>query len=701
MRRLVHGSFGGAVLAASIVLSLTVVLPAAGWLVQIDGAQSEHDEARALALDNRGYVFAGGGIEDGGDFWLVAKFAPGDGQELWRAKVSAGLPFPFGEQLNHLAVDAGGDAIAVGHMKGDDQDFAVVKLRGTDGHELWRTTLDEPAIASREMATRVATDANGDVFAAGTAGPGGTSSWLIAKFRGSDGAVVWTQSVAGSAVGFAFAYDLAVTATGDVVVVGGTTNIGTSYDVTAVKLAGSDGSVVWRADVDGSGTPASEYAERLALDAAGDVYVAGRLATAGYALARFAVVKISGGNGSVVWIRDLCCGTDPGAALALTLSDDGGVIVGGASRRQDLDLPFTVARFDAATGATDWRVVIPGSTGYGRANAVAVDKHGDVWAAGQIEVNGAGKTDAYVVKIHPCGFDEPCNELDHSYDAEVVFAKRRDGGSSAPDDDFDEYFTMAIGDQNAPLLVGVLYENHPEVGAEEPHTDFTVERISESGRDYGGPNPFIPACSDGADNDGDGLVDVAGDPGCDDGDDLFEQPGAPVAHMISGRRMLVKDRFGHAKVRKLALDSRDPVLFVPSPGGSSDPRLHGVVLELVSSTSGERSYAALPAAGWTGLGDPAGAEGYRYRDSKRAWGPCGAAKLRPGRLSASCRGRAIAFSLDEPNQTALAGRLHFAGGDLICTEFGGAIRNNQSTVTQGAGIFLAEDAPPPSACAAP
>src|SRR6185295_15816186 len=122
------------------------------------------------ALDARGYIFAGGEIEELGTRWLVVKLAPGDGRELWRAMPSGPMPFPWNERLIDLALDANGDVVAGGQMQGDNQDysdFAVVKLRGTDGFELWRMVFDDPATASSEYVNAVAVDANGDVIAAG------------------------------------------------------------------------------------------------------------------------------------------------------------------------------------------------------------------------------------------------------------------------------------------------------------------------------------------------------------------------------------------------------------------------------------------------------------------------------------------------------------------------------------------------------
>jgi hypothetical protein len=67
-------------------------------------------------------------------------------------------------------------------------------------------------------------------------------------------------------------------------------------------------------------------------------------------------------------------------------------------------------------------------------------------------------------------------------------------------------------------------------------------------------------------------------------------------------------------------------------------------------------------------------------------------------LKASCRGQSIAFSLDEPSQGELSGRLHLAGGDRICTQFGGSVVSDVSRSGGGRGLFFAENAPAPSVC---
>jgi outer membrane protein assembly factor BamB len=121
-------------------------------------------------------------------------------------------------------------------------DMTVAKLDGTSGQELWRTEitgdLDGP-----DRALSVAVDADKNVIAAGWITRVVTlADFFVVKLDGTNGDELWRREINGIGNGNDIANRVTVDAAGDVVVAGRTSNIGTIGDFTVVKFNGIDGS---------------------------------------------------------------------------------------------------------------------------------------------------------------------------------------------------------------------------------------------------------------------------------------------------------------------------------------------------------------------------------------------------------------------------------------------------------------------------
>jgi hypothetical protein len=103
-----------------------------------------------------------------------------------------------------------------------------------------------------------------------------------------------------------------------------------------------------------------------------------------------------------------------------------------------------------------------------------------------------------------------------------------------------------------------------------------------------------------------------------------------VSGPVAGRRLQVSDRAGAPTNRRVFALGRDRTITTAAGGSIGDPTLGGGVLHLVNPTTLETATFALPAAGWTALGTPPGARGYRYADSAGANGPCKTLLVKPG-----------------------------------------------------------------------
>src|SRR3954463_9830760 len=111
---------------------------------------------------------------------------------------------------------------------------------------------------------------------------------------------------------------IAVDGAGDVIGAGA---LGDEFAV--VKRRGDNGALIWKRLL--TGAHKGTVATAVAVDGAGDVYATGILVgTAG--AANFAVVKLRGNDGGVVWVT----ATKPGHARALALGKSGDLVAVGA-----------------------------------------------------------------------------------------------------------------------------------------------------------------------------------------------------------------------------------------------------------------------------------------------------------------------------------------------------------------------------------
>jgi hypothetical protein len=163
--------------------------------------------------------------------------------------------------------------------------------------------------------------------------------------------------------------------------------------------------------------------------------------------------------------------------------------------------------------------------------------------------------------------------------------------------------------------------------------------------------------------------------------------------LLPGTKLVVSDPATKPTQRKLKLVAKTPLVETPAPG-PEDPTQIGGVLHIANPSGADDGLIELPAAGWKGLGKPAGSQGWQYKDPHGANGPCTSLIAKPGKsLTATCKGAAIPFTLDEPSQGEIAVSVTL-GGDLPqCMRFGGTVQKDRPAAGKKAGIFQARNAP--------
>jgi hypothetical protein len=167
---------------------------------------------------------------------------------------------------------------------------------------------------------------------------------------------------------------------------------------------------------------------------------------------------------------------------------------------------------------------------------------------------------------------------------------------------------------------------------------------------------------------------------------------------VAGKRLVVRDKDGDARARKIIATAADPLIETPLPGSTDDPSIAGAVFELRNPGTGESATFSLPpGANWRRLGGGAGLRGFVYSDRSGANGPCRLVSIRRGRrFKAVCTGANgdVPFTLDEPAQGALAATLQLGGTNAYCLSFGGQIIRDTQAAGGGIGVFLARNALP-------
>src|SRR5882672_4235862 len=379
------GSMRIGILPLLLTLGMGVYRPCAtawAWQVNIDGAAHLGDQVHAVTVDPNGDVVAAGTTQNNGtssDF-TVAKLSGATGATIWRRVVAGSATVPSGE-ARAITLDAAGNIIAAGFISNVNalQDFAIVKLAGADGTEMWRRVVDGTA-SMNDLARSIRLDPSGDVVAAGEVQNAATGKdFIIVKLSAMTGAPLWQRQINGSANLDDFARSVRVDSAGDILVGGDLRNTGSS-DFAVLKLAGLTGAEMWRRVIDGT-AQGNDLVRTMRVDTVGDVVAAGELQNIGTGR-DFAVVKLSGVTGAEVWRRQID-GSASVDDLARSVRVDaaGDVIAAGELQNTGTGIDFAVVKLSGSTGTEIWRRLINGTaSGNDAAHAVRVDSSGDILA---------------------------------------------------------------------------------------------------------------------------------------------------------------------------------------------------------------------------------------------------------------------------------------------------------------------------------
>lgn len=368
----------------------------------------------AMALGKDGSIVATGCGHNGinNDF-LTVKYSP-DGRVLWSTRYNG--PADGEDSAYALALDSAGDVFVTGASAaiGGGLDFATVKYEGDSGVLRWVERYSGPGYRNN-IPVSVAVDPSGDVLVTGTSEQG-TAYFATVKYSGIDGARRWEARFDGPVPSNTGVRALAVDAAGDVLVAGSSNG-----DFATVKYDGASGLQRWNQLYDGPAS-GSDIAYALALDSQGDVLVAGASTGTGSGF-DYATIKYAGANGVQQWTNRYngpASLVDQALAVAVDAADD--VLVTGASSASG-NYDVATLKYAGATGAQQWVNRHDGTAhAHDIAYAITTDATGDVLVAGWSNA-GANNNDYLVIKysgdigaeLWLNGYDGPAHREDAAF----------------------------------------------------------------------------------------------------------------------------------------------------------------------------------------------------------------------------------------------------------------------------------------------
>jgi len=315
----------------------------------------------------------------------------------------------------------------------------------------WLTATNGVGPAASDRAAAVAVDGAGDVLAAGSTGSAVGDVFTVVKHRGSDGAVVWKRLLSGTGDGSGYALAVAVDGTDAVVAAGSLHGAGTTDDFAVVKFDAA-GTEVWRHVIDGD-AHMFDAASAVAVDAAGNVVAAGYLRQS----TSYDIFVIAWNVAGVEQWRAFVDGVTMGSfddASGVTFDRAGNVVVAGTT---DGRADMVVAKLDS-TGFELWRRKVRGTDTMFLFQDVAdvrTDSQNHVVVAGALN-NVATGFDFTVIAWDPLGTE-----------------RWRRSINGAIGDSSDSATALAIDAEDAVVAVGFTQN--------ETTTDWTAAKWTASG----------------------------------------------------------------------------------------------------------------------------------------------------------------------------------------------------------------------------
>jgi len=298
------------------------------WAETYNGPAGGYDWANGVVVDGSGNVYVTGtSLASGTGQDLVTIMYDSGGTEQWAARYDG--PDSSEDTGYGIAVDGSGNVYVCGESYGSTHyDFVTLKY-DSGGTEQWAARYDGPE-HSWDTASFIAVSSTGtDVYVCGDSRAHNGSDYTVIRYSTTDGSQSALARYDGGAGGLDWPLGFVLDAADNVYVTGMSEAPGTFRDAAMLKYD-NELNFQWAARYDAS-LHSYDYGRELAVDSAGNVYVAGRTAETNRH-ADITTIKYDS-SGHQVWIIKYNGpeneSYDGGAGIVVDA--DGNVYVGGMS----------------------------------------------------------------------------------------------------------------------------------------------------------------------------------------------------------------------------------------------------------------------------------------------------------------------------------------------------------------------------------
>ncbi|MCX7785102.1 MAG: SBBP repeat-containing protein, partial [candidate division WOR-3 bacterium] len=390
------------------------------WVRRYNGPENSEDVAKSIIVDNAGNVYVTGYsfYSNTGYDYLTIKYNS-MGQIQWSQRYNG--PASSYDRAWAIALDNAGNVYVTGHSEGagTNWDYATIKCNSA-GQVQWVKRYNGPDNYF-DVASAIAVDGQGNVYVTGTSWQYGTSYDYVTIKYNSNGVQQWVQRYNGTGNGDDAAYAIAVDNFGNVYVTGEAYYPNSDFDYATIKYD-SLGNLQWLRTYNGSGNY-FDGATAIAIDSYNNIYVTGSGFGSGTER-DYATIKYNSA-GTLHWVqRYNGVGNSYDYANAIAIDNAGNVYVTGRSASSNsypLNYDYATIKYNP-NGIEQWAKRYNGlGNSNDQAYAIAVDNQDNIYVTGSSNSNTS--SDYTTIKYNSAGQEQWClryNGIGNSDD--VAFA---------------------------------------------------------------------------------------------------------------------------------------------------------------------------------------------------------------------------------------------------------------------------------------